>query len=340
MSELENRKKGYQITIITLMIIIIALLLSLIVLFATGKAVRTVTVTPPESSSSVPVSSSSEPEPSSSSEPEPGSSSEPEPSSSSEPPPSSSVAPPPPPPAYVPPVYVPPAPVAPPPPPPIAPIEQPTVLDISQTGSYEENGVYESGIIRTSGVVLKNKTFNGDLVITKDIGKRGVVTLENVIIKGELYIYAGAEDGIRMKDCSIHGITVENADDMIGLRASGRTDIGTVTLKSDVYLDEDNLNYRYYGFSHVTVKPGVPVWYDIDVGNTRLDEMTIGSPSRVHISSDGRIKEVYANDSLKLSGYGSVATLRVKANNITYETRPGEVINPKGIYEDPSYGAK
>ncbi|MGP1488918.1 MAG: FMN-binding protein, partial [Peptoanaerobacter stomatis] len=79
--------------------------------------------------------------------------------------------------------------------------------------NYNGNGkTIFSAKVTASDITIKNITLNKDVIIDKQVGD-GNVTLENVIIKGDLKIQGGGENSIHLKKVTIEGIVqIEKAE--------------------------------------------------------------------------------------------------------------------------------
>ncbi|MFY9188403.1 MAG: S-layer homology domain-containing protein, partial [bacterium] len=120
----------------------------------------------------------------------------------------------------------------------LEPAVEATVFD--QAGTYgPEDGVETiSGdvIVKADGVTLQNLIITGDLIITESVGD-GIVVLENVTVKGDTEVKGGGTDSVIFRDCTLHGtVTVEKVDGQIRIVAEGSTSVPKVVLQSGAIL--------------------------------------------------------------------------------------------------------
>jgi len=82
---------------------------------------------------------------------------------------------------------------------------------ISQNYNGDGKTIF-SAKVTASDITIKNITVNKDVIIDKKVGD-GNVTLENVIIKGDLKIQGGGENSIHLKKVTVEGIVqIEKAE--------------------------------------------------------------------------------------------------------------------------------
>ncbi|MCX6601317.1 MAG: S-layer homology domain-containing protein, partial [bacterium] len=72
------------------------------------------------------------------------------------------------------------------------------------TGMENVNG---NVIVSISGVTLQNLIITGDLILAKGIGD-GEVTLQNITVKGDTLIMGGGSNSVSLANCTLPSITV------------------------------------------------------------------------------------------------------------------------------------
>ena len=97
--------------------------------------------------------------------------------------------------------------------------------------------VYDDGTVKKSGVVIKNKTFKGDVVIDAAVGK-GEVDFNNVIIEGTLYVYGGGSNSVTLNSCTVKKMVADRDANTVRIVASGKTEVGSILIKDDTILQE------------------------------------------------------------------------------------------------------
>ncbi|CAH2215100.1 S-layer homology domain-containing protein [Tepidibacter aestuarii] len=155
-------------------------------------------------------------------------------------------------------------------------------------------------VIDDKGDKLKNKTIDGDLTISSDVGD-GEVYFEDVTVKGTTYVYGGGENSIYLEDCDLGKVVVDKKGDDVRLVAQGRTSIDTVTLKSGAILEEDTSGsdkLTKSGFDHVVIEDDHRVKFrgdfddvqvNVDDADIYLDEGEIKKLELTKYAQDARI---------------------------------------------------
>ncbi len=207
-------------------------------------------------------------------------------------------------------------------------------------GRYDDVKVTADG-----GVTLKNMTIYGDLTIDEDV-ENGDVYLEDLDIRGHVYIYGGGEDTVSFEDCQIEGniyakkdhgsrpvglkIDSSTAEDLEGyisiedngaiLKAGGKLDKVYVLTGSTVQIDTNVKNlYVSANTSKLTITAG-----------TTVDKLSISSSSAKDstITNDGKINELNTSQDIKVDGNG---TIKDKTGSGTVTTGDDQKISVKGV---------
>ena len=195
-------------------------------------------------------------------------------------------------------------------------------------GRYDDVKVTADG-----GVTLKNMTIYGNLTIDKDV-ENGNVHLEDLDIRGKVYIYGGGQNTVSFKDCQIEGniyAKKDYKDTPVGLYIDGDT---VENFDGDLYIDDDGAILENGGkLDKVYVLTGSEVQIDTDVKNlyvsaktsklkitdrTTVDKLSISSSSAEGstITNYGTINELNTSQNIKVDGSGTVSK---DTGNVTYE---------------------
>ncbi len=170
-------------------------------------------------------------------------------------------------------------------------------------------------------VRLKNMTIYGNLTIDEDV-ENGDVYLEDLDIRGNVYIYGGGENTISFEDCEIEGNIYARKD--YGNRPVG-IDIDSSTAKDlDGYISiEDNGAILKAGgkLDKVYVQTGAEVTVETNVENlyvsaktekltikngVTVDKLIVSSNAAKNstIKLDGNVKEISTNYDITVTGSG------------------------------------
>lgn len=192
------------------------------------------------------------------------------------------------------------------------------------TASKDKNGgKYNNVKVTKDGVELKNMTIYGNLTIDKDV-KDGDVTLDDVTIKGNVYVNAGAKNTISFEDCEINGNiyarktygsspvglsfdsnSASNFDGTLVIEDNGAIvtgssiAIGKIKISTDEKV-EINANVSSIEVTTKTTKLSV-------LNGKTVNTLTINSSAKnSDITLNGTVKTLNASGDTKLSGSGTV----------------------------------
>ncbi|MDD3024636.1 MAG: S-layer homology domain-containing protein, partial [Syntrophomonadaceae bacterium] len=194
---------------------------------------------------------------------------------------------------------------------------------------YSSAGTYgpESGNLAVAGNVtviekgttLKNMTIAGDLIISKNV-EDGNITLNNVTVKGQTYIYGGGQNSIIVIDSTLGKVTVSKENGKIRIVVSGNTTVGQVLANSGVKLEEGTLTGNASGFQEITLDAS---------DNDSI--ILIGSFSEVNVDVEGMNIEIPEGSTIgnlvldkqaAVTGTGTVTTATINAGGVTFEKAP------------------
>ena len=195
-------------------------------------------------------------------------------------------------------------------------------------GRYDDVKVTADG-----GVTLRDMTIYGDLTIDEDV-ENGEVYLEDLDIRGKVYIYGGGQNTVSFKDCEIEGNIYAKKDydnTPVGLYIDGDT---VENFDGDLYIDDDGAILENGGkLDKVYVLTKSKVEIDTDVKNlyvnaktdnltitsgTTVDKLSISSSSAKGstITNNGKINELNTSQNITVNGNGTVSK---DTGNVTYE---------------------
>lgn len=140
-----------------------------------------------------------------------------------------------------------------------------TKPDMSNVVVYDKQGTYgpsegtetieKDVVIKVPGVTLQNMIIKGDLTIDKEVGD-GDVFLKNVKVEGKTNINGGGANSIHMEDTILTTVVVDKATGDIRIVISGKTVVATVELKSGAKLEESGVTGD--GFRNVIMGSDIP----------------------------------------------------------------------------------
>ncbi|NLO26137.1 MAG: S-layer homology domain-containing protein, partial [Clostridiales bacterium] len=197
--------------------------------------------------------------------------------------------------------------------------------------------------VSVSDVTLQNLVIEGDLFLTAGIGD-GDFEAYGVVVKGRTIVSGGGEDSVVFYNSSLEEVIVYIADGMVRLVAKGDTDIGNIVLQSGAYLQEEGLTGDGFGNVQVQMlKPGESIelegdfdWVSIETvvevsitGDTRIGELEVsGGAEGTKIDTErGTVIETLTLDSATdVTGQGTIKTAYVNTDDYSFDKEPDEVI--------------
>ena len=180
------------------------------------------------------------------------------------------------------------------------------IINIPITGQNMNNQVIGNTVINQPFFMLKDKTINGDVIISEAVGNLDV-TLENLIVKGRIIIRGGSSAiPTKFNNVKCESVVIEKG---MKLDATDSA-LGTITVSADgAVLTGD--------------------YYDIIVnteGRLRIEDASISSITTlkaptINIDSDSHVSELnlFRGDNARVVTEGDVISLRTmsKYSNIT-----------------------
>lgn len=212
----------------------------------------------------------------------------------------------------------------------------PTMVTISQAGTFSTASTYRQVVITAGGVTLKNKTVTGNLFIMDTVGD-GNVELENVIVNGTLYIYGGGPNTVTLRNVSAGQTLIQRDNGTVGVLATEECHLGEVTLRCDAILTEENLTEGSAGFDVLYINEGVKSPYNVTLRGVGLQRLVVNSATELSLGGGSYVGEATAQAPLHVTGSGNMGVLWVYNNSVTYETAPNRV-EVSGDYDQPTHG--
>ncbi len=206
-------------------------------------------------------------------------------------------------------------------------------LDMNRALVYTTAGTYgpatgtdtvaKNVVVKAAGVVLQNITITGDLFIDEAVAE-GDVSLNNVVVKGQLYIKGGGANSIKInggsygkvfimkqsnKPVRLLTVNVKNIDVVIPTEAGG----GQIVL-------EGAFNSVSVLASNVELKTQ---------GNTTINEISFDKLAlsvTLNIGGQTVVAKLIADVVITVLGQGRIIVAEVTVRGITYEKQP-ETVN-------------
>ncbi len=208
-----------------------------------------------------------------------------------------------------------------------------TVLDNAVSGFYTEEKEYTGdvsgiAIINAPGVVLKDMTINGDLVVAEGVGT-GDVTLQNVVVTGNTIVRGGGANSIHIVGGSqISNLIIEKTD-------SGQIRIVTEdgSAVEAVYVDDGNDDIILTGtFESVSITAAVSVKVvDAVIGTVKVT----GENTRIDIDAASTVTTLSADAPITVDNKGTITKAEVSVENVTITgNKPKDITYATGVAGD------
>jgi hypothetical protein len=193
---------------------------------------------------------------------------------------------------------------------------------ITEAGTFEAGYVAPEGsvLVRVPGVMLKNLTIMGDLIIGDGVGD-GEVTLDGVTVRGRIVIRGGGENSLRIiGNSSVGTVIVTRVDGEVRVVVSGGAEVEVIYIddgSDDVTLEGQvgDVVVEASGIA-VKVENAIIDSLNIDSNNTNfvvgsgssVGTLTISEGTRgTNISNAGTIERIEANAPTAVTGEGTIS---------------------------------
>jgi len=179
-------------------------------------------------------------------------------------------------------------------------------------------------VITKAGTELNDTVVEGDLIIAKTVGE-GDVHLNNVEVKGSLYVYGGGNNSIYFNNVKVAKIIVEK--NKVRLVLDDGTTVGEILVNSETILD--NIGGTV---AKVTINTEGKVTLS---GN--FDEVIVESSGDI-VLNDAKIENLVVEKAINILGTGTIATLTANADGIKYDstTKITKTVIGDGVTEKPT----
>ncbi|WNS75218.1 hypothetical protein RRV45_20465 [Bacillus sp. DTU_2020_1000418_1_SI_GHA_SEK_038] len=210
------------------------------------------------------------------------------------------------------------------------------------SATYDTPGIHgpNSGVqvingdvtISSSDVTLQNVVIKGNLLISEAVAE-GDVRLKNVKVEGQTLVKGGGENSIYFEDSVLATVIVNKNNGAIRIVATGNTHVVEVQLESYVRIEERNLSIGADGFTSVTVSETVQsINEDLSVELIGSFE-TINSRAtqvRINLAESTDIRTLILNAAATVLGSGRITTAEVNANGSTISSVPQNIVLDNG----------
>lgn len=209
--------------------------------------------------------------------------------------------------------------------PPVATMPQETITAPGTYGGTPVEYKFVTGTleVKSKDVILENMVIEGDLILGKEIGE-GDISLSNVTVKGNTYVYGGGVSSIYIINSFLKDLFVDKANDAVRVVAQGSSTFGTINAKSGVILEEKDL-LNSAGFVSVVIEAGATGEILL---NGEFDKVEVNAEGiTLRLSDETVIQFSVINETINVVGQGSMLTAQLFTNMVNFEIRPANVLN-------------
>lgn len=197
--------------------------------------------------------------------------------------------------------------------------------------------------VSVSGVTLQNLVIEGDLFLTAGIGD-GDFEADGVVVKGRTVVSGGGEESVVFNNTSLEEVIVYVVDGKVRIVAKGDTDIGNVVLESGAFLQEEDLTGDGFGDVQVLViKPGESIELEGDfdsvkietavkvsiTGDTRIKKLEVyegAEGTKIDTEKDAVIETLTLDGAADVTGQGTIKTAYINTDDYSFDKEPEKIV--------------
>ncbi len=202
---------------------------------------------------------------------------------------------------------------------------------IHEEGSFSQD-VEGNLVVNSDKVTLKGLTISGDLYITPGVGE-GNVTLDEVVVKGRIYVLGGGTNSIIVRNSNITGtLIVDKWNGQVRIVASGTTHFPVIRLLSGAILEEENRVQGSSSFSKVFIHiPEDDEFRNVSLRGLFQEVRNISNGVHLDLDSNAVVLTLIVDAPLNVKGAGIIKLAKLNVSGSTFDKRPGEVQFSKGV---------
>lgn len=204
--------------------------------------------------------------------------------------------------------------------------------ELTQPGTYGPTSgsqVIEGNLIVNSpGVILRNVTIKGDLILGEQIGE-GDVHLQGVNVQGKTIVNGGGKNSIYFTDSVLATVIVNKNTGGVRIVAQGNTQVVEVQLETPTLVVESGLSGNATGFENVVVSEAMQAVgsdYHVELVGEFETINSRASNIRISLSETTDIRTLILNAATQIFGTGNIRTAEINANGSTLSQRPQNVV--------------
>ena len=204
----------------------------------------------------------------------------------------------------------------------------------------EETIITTDPLVKRDDTRLSGRIYSNNVTIHSDLAN-GSATIDNCVVLGSLIVQGGGTGTVTVNNSRVANARVEKDASPVRLLAKGETSIVNTTASKEGILQTSTLSGGSFGtgFENVNLAassdfvlrgtfPKVSIVgssADLTLESGSITSLTVGSGGRrsdITVESGASISNVSVYAESYFHGTGTISTMNVYANNVTYETRP------------------
>jgi len=204
----------------------------------------------------------------------------------------------------------------------------------------EETIITTDPLVKRADTRLSGRIYSNNVTIHSDLAN-GSATLDNCVVLGSLIVQGGGTGTVTVNNSRVANARVEKDASPVRLLAKGETSIVNTTGSDEGILQTSTLSGGPFGpgFENINLSassdyvlrgsfPKVSIVgssADLTLESGSITSLTVGSGGRrsdITVESGASINSVSVYAESYFHGTGTISTMNVYADNVTYETRP------------------
>lgn len=217
----------------------------------------------------------------------------------------------------------------------------------------KENIVKSVETVKKDDTTLSNRIYANGVTIHKDLDD-GDATINNCVVLGTLLVQGGGLDSVTVQNSRIANATVSRADDPVRLLLKGETTVNALRAERIATIETSSLaggdfgagakTLSLIGSSNITLAGSFPkVSVDGRTAELTLNSGTItdlditasGRDAIIAVESKATVTNATVNAQAAFQGEGTIRTMDVQANSVTYEKKPSTLRVASGVTTKP-----
>ncbi len=173
---------------------------------------------------------------------------------------------------------------------------EPQLVTYDKAGNYVTVRTLNDVEVLTGGILLQNKTIQGNLTVR--VGESGaVVTIRDTTIDGVLYIQGGGAYQIQLENVHANDILVYSEPEYVRIIAKGDTKLVRTQVFTPAILEEQALLSE--GFEDVYVQPDAGyIQLPLVLENTEIAHLYLDQYTQLTLYGSAHVQTVYNKDLL------------------------------------------